>query len=230
MFFFLGFYISGVRQANAISCVFFAFTFIKDRKLVPYILLLAFAFLNHRSAIIALPVYWVFNFDKILGIKTQFLIIFSGFFIGQTIVFYLVDNYGDYLTLLGYDYLIDQIHDNEMKIEVESGLGIIFNYLVYSIIVIYSRKLYTYFQQDKNFYIYYNLFVFSVFCYGFTMHDQYLSRMTNFFRMSVPVILAYATFYAVCKRNFRIIWYPIIALYIILEIYKWSNSEWFFVF
>ena len=131
--------------------------------------------------------------------------------------------------MIGYDYLAERIKENDMKVEVDSGLGVIFNYIVFLVVVLYSKKLHEYFK-DKNFSIYYNLFVFSVFCYGFTMHDQYLSRMMFFFRMSIPVVLAYATYYFVSKREDSIIWYPILAAFLVLEVYKWANDQWFFVF
>jgi len=229
LFYFLSFYTSGIRQANAISCIFFAFSFIKERKLIPYLLFVLFAFLNHRSAVLALPAYWIFNTDKILGIKMQIVTILAGLIVGQTLIVYLVEKYGVYLTVIGYDYLAERIKENDMKVEVDSGLGVIFNYIVFLVVVLYSKKLHEYFK-DKNFSIYYNLFVFSVFCYGFTMHDQYLSRMMFFFRMSIPVVLAYATYYFVSKREDSIIWYPILAAFLVLEVYKWANDQWFFVF
>jgi len=229
MFYFLSFYISGIRQANAISCVFFAFSFIKERKLIPYLILILFAFLNHKSALLALPVYWIFNLDVFFSRKVQLIIILIGFFVGQTIVSYLIENYGYYLSIFGYDYLSSQIKDNEMKVEIESGWGMLFNYIVYLVVVAYSKKLHAYFK-DKNFTIFYNLFLFSVFAYGFTMQDQYLARIMGFFRMGIPVVLAYTTYYFVSRKDFSIIWFPILAAFLFLEVYKWSSDKWFFCF
>lgn len=54
---FFAFSLSGLRQTVAVSIVLFSFIAIEKRKLIPFILCIALAFLFHNSAIFALPLY-----------------------------------------------------------------------------------------------------------------------------------------------------------------------------
>lgn len=52
---------SGLRQAIAISFCFLSFKFIKDRKLIPFLLLVLLAYSFHKSAIVFAPAYFLYN-------------------------------------------------------------------------------------------------------------------------------------------------------------------------
>lgn len=52
---------SGLRQSLAIAILFFSYVFIKNRKLIPYLLCIGLSMSMHASAIVFLPAYWLFN-------------------------------------------------------------------------------------------------------------------------------------------------------------------------
>jgi len=53
------FILSGLRQTMALGFILIAYIMIKERKLIPYLLLVAAAFLCHSSSLIFLPAYWL---------------------------------------------------------------------------------------------------------------------------------------------------------------------------
>lgn len=58
----LGFYtfsMTGIRQTLAIAIILFSFEFIKKRKLIPFLLIVALASTIHTSALIFLPAYFI---------------------------------------------------------------------------------------------------------------------------------------------------------------------------
>lgn len=53
------FQMTGVRQSMAMAVLMFAFEYVKERRIVRYLLFIGIAYLFHQSAIVFLPVYWL---------------------------------------------------------------------------------------------------------------------------------------------------------------------------
>lgn len=64
---------SGVRQSIAIALCVISFQYVKKRKLLPYAVCLALAILIHRSAIVAIPLYFIYHL-RIKKVHLLFLI------------------------------------------------------------------------------------------------------------------------------------------------------------
>ena len=60
-FMFFAFSMTGLRQTAAISIVLLSFEFVRTRKALPYFLLMLLAIAFHRSAILALPIYYLYS-------------------------------------------------------------------------------------------------------------------------------------------------------------------------
>lgn len=78
--------LAAMRQAVAFGFVVLAFHFLMERKLAPYLLMICLAFTMHKSAVIFLPCYWLYN----LQINKKMLIVWIlllgiCFALGQTI-------------------------------------------------------------------------------------------------------------------------------------------------
>jgi hypothetical protein len=58
---FLNFYISGMRQAIAMSLIFLSFNYIVNRKFLKFLLLVMIAALIHKSAVFFIPAYFIIN-------------------------------------------------------------------------------------------------------------------------------------------------------------------------
>lgn len=85
--------LSIIRQYVALSIVFYSFKYIKSRNLLKFMISIAVAFLFHKSAVVALVLYWVYNI-KLKNI--HFLIIFLGGFFSSKLVYILVENFIPY--------------------------------------------------------------------------------------------------------------------------------------
>lgn len=59
LFGYFSFYMTGLRQALALSFCMFAFHYSHENKLLKYLICIVLAFLFHQTAIIFLPIYWV---------------------------------------------------------------------------------------------------------------------------------------------------------------------------
>lgn len=55
------FQMTGVRQSCAMAVFMLAFKYIKEKKLLNYLLMIGIAYLFHKSAIVLLPIYWFKN-------------------------------------------------------------------------------------------------------------------------------------------------------------------------
>lgn len=55
------FQMTGVRQSCAMAVFLFAYKYIKEKKLLKYLLMIGLAYLFHKSAIVLLPIYWFKN-------------------------------------------------------------------------------------------------------------------------------------------------------------------------
>lgn len=52
---------SGLRQAIAISIIFFSYVFIKNKKLIPFLVCIVLAMSMHATAIVFVPAYWLYK-------------------------------------------------------------------------------------------------------------------------------------------------------------------------
>ncbi len=147
-----------IRQ-NIAFCIFiYAIRFIEKRSFIKYLLFTILAFTFHRSAVILLPVYFVWRTRREWFRNTTVQIVllllsFSMIFISpiQTIL----GRVDDIAILLGYEY-----HLYDSRIEGKGGLHFtnIFQLLICTIIILQSRNLKNYFQSDY-FNILYDLFL-----------------------------------------------------------------------
>lgn len=57
--------LSIVRQALSIAIVFWGFRFVKEKRLLQYILVIGVAMMAHSSALVAIPIYFIFNYVEL---------------------------------------------------------------------------------------------------------------------------------------------------------------------
>lgn len=79
---------NGARQGMAAAICFFAIPFLLERRLWPYLAFVAVAATFHRTALIALPLYWIatphvrWQRLAVLGVATAVTVAFLGIFVG----------------------------------------------------------------------------------------------------------------------------------------------------
>ena len=71
------FQMTGVRQSCAMAVFMLAYRYIKEKKLLKYLLMIGLAYLFHKSAIVLLPIYWFKN-RKVRKIDVAAIIIIIG--------------------------------------------------------------------------------------------------------------------------------------------------------
>lgn len=121
---------TGLRQALAMSICLWAVDFIKDKKPIRFILLVAFAYFFHKSAMIFLLTYPLCQIKKLDWITFAYIIL----------TVFLAVNFtafqGVFNSILGYDYSIE-----------ETGNGGIF-LLFISVMAVYT--IYIMYNKPKN--------------------------------------------------------------------------------
>ncbi len=89
--------LNGIRQFLALAIIFISFPLIQKRQLLKFILATLFACLFHKSAIICLSFYWLYNMK--INLKNIFLIT-----VGSIIVFVFFDQFSYLYTSFGGSY------------------------------------------------------------------------------------------------------------------------------
>lgn len=113
-----------LRQMPAMAFAFLAFTYVFDRKLIRYVILMVSAVMFHSSAILAFPIYWIYRRKKmkissIAGWTIGISIVLVGF---QSIVIYAVN-------VLGFTRFVQYIDSMSERIST-SGLGWLYGFLI----------------------------------------------------------------------------------------------------
>ena len=104
----LTFLCNGIRQGLAICVFLYAFHFIQERRALPYFTCIAFAFLFHKSILVAIPLYYLSNYKLSKSIYT---IIYLLSFVFCTIdlnsllspISHIIDNNNRYSNLMTND-------------------------------------------------------------------------------------------------------------------------------
>lgn len=173
--------LSAIRQSIAIAIFVFAIRFAKERKIVPYILLIVVACLFHKSAIILMPVYFFANENKVKRYHSiaifvgTIVILCSSQLINNIITFFL-----DYFKDKNYDLYFTDSVGNSLRATLLSGV-----YLLY--VIINLNRL------DGKALLYSKLYLISmilaVLSYRFSMLTRVQMYFDIFSIVSIPKII-----------------------------------------
>lgn len=209
------FWMNGIRQALAMCIWLYSITFIVEKKFWHYIIWGIIAFLFHRSALILFVFYPLLRNGKdyFKSIPLQ-LILFASVFIIRNVfevfILQLEPIIEQFQTILGGEedlyrsYTIDNMLD-ELNNEVSgTGLAYMFKILVWIIIILYSRKLKSYYNS-KTFNIIYFFFFFGLLTqYIFPEGVVGFSRPFRYFYIFQTIMLAYFVYYLFRSNSFRV--------------------------
>lgn len=124
---FYGYFFGILRQCLAISILLYSLKFIKERKLFPFLLSVFLAFLFHKTALVFLPLYFVYN----LKIDKKKLVIW-----GTLIILFLI--FKDYIL----QFILNYIYRPEsLKASTGDGYKMLF--------LLIGTSIASYFYQDK---------------------------------------------------------------------------------
>lgn len=197
---------SMMRQFLAMCIFIIAFEFIFKKRWIISILLILLASLFHTSALILLP-FAFFGFLKITLTNTK---VFIWFTIYIVLYFLAAELFKDYFfKILDLEQFQNyQIYLNDKKPSLGSGLGLIFNFILYFVFLLHQK-----FQSEKMKFIFI-LFAFSVFFYLFADIAPLTVRLGYYF--SIFSIVCYPLLFKTIKNN--IIKYSLLSVYIIITL------------
>lgn len=166
----LGFMLSGIRQAIAMSICLLGVEFIKKKKFLPFALVVGIAFLFHQTALVFLPVYWIAR-RKIT--VTNFLVI--------GLIYFLI--------LIFRNQIIDlanNLFHRNYSLNTYQGTGI-GNFIVFAFVLM----LYFMFEKDNTDYqIGYNLSVVALLLFILSFFtSEIIQRISLFFYFGTAIAI-----------------------------------------
>jgi hypothetical protein len=137
-----------IRQFVAISIVFYSFKFVKSKKLFPFLASIFIAFFFHKSAVIALPIYWIY------GLKLKNI---------HFIIIYFVGLFSSEIAYYAVKYIIPEYM---IYLEKRIGVGgdkllIVFQIIGFFLLFLVNKK-----KGDKNYNFYITSFFIGLFIWS----------------------------------------------------------------
>lgn len=163
---------SGLRQAISMSLCFFAYTFIKNRKLLKFVLIIAFATLFHKSSLIFLILYPLYH----IRITRKYIPILL---LGIIVVFLLRSQIFS---------ILSKIYYGEVKATSNTGAYTMFAMYLLLLIVSFINK-----EPDKDYIGLRNILIMLVCVYALASVHDYVTRigypLSLYLSIFVPRIL-----------------------------------------
>lgn len=183
-----------IRQVTAVLILLYAYTFIPQRKLLPFLLLVALATGFHLSSLIAIPLYWIAPRVNIKSIGLQLAVVGFLFFFGWPVVQLI------WSLIARVSFRYAEYFGRQFNYGTRSGIGVILAYLRYFFLILYSNRLKEKYK-DQGFSVFYLIsFVFICF-YNVIKEDQMLSRASMIFSVADMVTLGFFFHYLFRSRK-----------------------------
>ena len=213
-----GSWMNTIRQDIAICIWLFGSRYIFEKKIYKYLLFCALAYGFHRSSIIFVILYPLFRNGKDLvkSIPLQMAIYLLAFILSQFMTEYilkldsLMERFGsilmlgdtsrDYYSTYSAEGSIEQINSTG-KTVVKTGVALIFKYLCYGLIILYSKRLKA-FYNSKAFNTYYFFFFVALIIKVIMPNGAFnLMRPFQFTTPFLTIMLAYFVYYLIRNKN-----------------------------
>lgn len=214
------------RQVVALAVILYAYTFIGQRKLKLYLILIGVAYCFHRTSLICLPLYWLIPRLNLKSIPVQVGIVVAFLIFGQGIST-LFWSYVPAADIFRYGHYAETTFDYGAK----TGYGVIANYVRYFIIVFYSNKLKDKYD-DYGFSIFYSLTFVHMCLYASLMNDLALSRVSMYFSVSELASSGFLLHYLLGSKNGfdkLVFWGLVLIIIIIILVPTFNAKPWTFV-
>ena len=202
-------WMNGIRQMIA-ACIFvFSSKYIYEKRLIPFLICIALAYLWHHSALILVPVF-LLGFDKLRWKNTilNISLFVVCFILGNTPVWVSnISQLGNMLTLLGYDSYaeaIDNLTDMANFRTFTFGPRMIVTLGMYLIVLFLYPKVADYYKNEKLNLIF-KLYLIGLCCYYlFVNTNMMFIRPVLYFTIFTAPMLGYTLAYLYKKRQYVI--------------------------
>lgn len=211
-------YMNNIRQTIALCIFAFAVHYISNRRFLLYILFIALAFLFHKSAVILLPLYfiWAKKDSYFHSIPWQIILATVAFMLALIIDLPSILNaFSGLLEVMGYARYLDS---DRIAGDAAIGVGYIMTIVLYIIIIVYSKRM-KQFYASRTFNIMYDLFYIGVLCEFLFRGSMMLNRITYYFNGFKTLFIAFILYFLYKNRKQdRMIFYSYIIIWVILII------------
>ena len=201
----LGFYnlsLEVIRQFLAISILLNGINYVKEKKLLSFLVIVFIAFLFHKTSLIYLLVYPVCNNIHFKLNKKNIIIFLSlimlAFIISKPIIMYIINNY--------YQFYSDKIISGE-------GINYLLMLIIFFVFCLFSEKINLQFiDQDIK-----KIFLLGIIFQLFTVHFSVLYRLAQYFQVYIRFLLSNTTYLYKGKGHYRysFIKYSLISLLVL---------------
>ena len=201
------FMFTGVRQCLAMSICLLSYRFIKERRLIPFLLLLLLAFLFHKSSILFIAAYFIYN-RKIGWINTAIYAGFAAF--AYTYIDVIQEWFND---RLDYDYGVEA-----------TGNGIIF-FAVITLITMFSFFMILYYKKKTPESVgLLNVGIITFVLWLLRLVTRIAERPSFYFMFFSAAMLCYALD-APTKSRDRLIYKVVVySAFLVLYVYKFTTN------
>lgn len=193
-------YMNIIRQTIAFCIFAFAVDYIARKKLICYVFFVFLAFLFHKSALILLPLYFIWSRKDSYfnNVTSQIILACIAFFTAIIIDLPTLLGYFDtVLELMGYSrYLGSDRIDGNSTI----GLGYIMVFALYFIIIAFNKEM-KLFYASKTFNIMYDFFYIGVLCEFLFRGSMMMNRITYYFNGFKTIFIAYVLYFLYKNRK-----------------------------
>jgi len=181
MGYYYGFFsITGIRQTIATAFLLYSFEFLKNRKFIPFILLVILASLFHISALVFIPLYFIAN------IKKPKLILWLSF-----IGFPIVMIFKNQLALLFVSIFGMEERFGMYTEQFERGGSFILT-TFHLILALFSIAVYNKVKMIKpNIHLFYNTFALALFFFPLQWVNPSAGRISQYFAITMIVWIPY---------------------------------------
>lgn len=204
---------NGMRQ-NIAACAFVAMIpFIINKKWVFFVIGVIFATTMHRSAFLLLPIGVLAYFlkDKIPNKYLQFGVLAVSFALMNKLENIFSVGLMSFASEAGYSEDEISIYTELEATTYKFGLRMYLLYIVYSIIVFFSNRMYKYYNS-KVFNTMYNLFFIAI-CLTLIFYNNFtVNRILYYFTCFNAVIVSYLMFFLWKNRKTSILFFTILML------------------
>lgn len=202
------FMFTGVRQCLAMSICLFSYYFIKRHKLIPFLLLVILAFTFHKSAILFVIAYFIYN-RKISWGNAIIYAIFGG------LAFVYIDVIQEWFNdNLDYDYGIE-----------ETGNGFIF-FAIIAIVTAFSFLMILYYEkQTKESVGLLNIGVITLILWVLRLVTRVAERPSFYFMFFSAAMLCYALDAVGEKKDGLLYKFIVCSAFMVLLVYRLSTSQ-----
>ncbi len=209
-----------IRLMLAVSIFFYNISNIENKKIYKYILYSLLATSIHFSALITIPLYWIFNFfkfdNKLFKRILLYILIIFVFTNFNKVLFSIISN----LNFLNLNYYNNYIGNSNDSVRLAIIKTILWVPILIPGVVFYDKCIIC----EKNFRLYFSLFFIGILINALsTFNLTYIDRIANYFLIcAVMIIPVYIKVFMKLK--------PIVSLILFFSINVYLYIYWYYIY